>query len=104
MITKRTRLPPEKRIKQLLEVACDIACTEGYSTLTLMKVAKAAGVVHPLVLHHFKTVEGMRTRLMRYAVDNQIMPIIAQGLAHRDPIALSASEDLKRTALKTLKG
>jgi len=53
--TKRLRLAPEERRKQLLNCARDIILSRGFSSLTMEAVAKEACVSNPLIYKYFDT-------------------------------------------------
>lgn len=96
------RKPPKQRKAELLEAALQVAEATGYVHLTRQAVADKAGVVPSLVTHRFSTMADLRRSVMRQAIKREILPIIAQGLAVRDPHALKAPVDLQHKALKSL--
>jgi|SRR6185437_9815793 len=56
---KRSYLRSEERRAQLLEVATRIAGSEGVDRLTIVGLAKAAGVSRQLVYDHFSDLRGL---------------------------------------------
>ena len=56
---KRIRRTPEEARRQILQAAQSSLGTEGPGSLRLQEVAKAAGVSHPTILHHFGSREGL---------------------------------------------
>jgi AcrR family transcriptional regulator len=97
-----TRLDPKERKNQILDVAVTLAATYGINTLRRDSVAKAAEVSDGLVSRYFNTMNQLRRAVMRAAVHREILPIIAEGIALRDPDALKASEELRAKALASL--
>ena len=99
---QRQRLAPKVRTAQLLDIALVQAETFGCRNVTAHRVAVAAGVAPSLVTYYFSTMPRLHRAIMRAAVKREILPIIAQGIADRNPQALAAPDELKRKALATL--
>lgn len=97
-----TRLKPTDRKKQILDAALDLAERRGYSTITRDSIATAAGCAPGLVSAYFGTMINFRRDIMRAAIREERLPIIAQGLAAKDPHARKAPDPLKQAALETL--
>lgn len=96
------KLKPEVRKAQILAAACDLAIDIGYANVRRDNIAKAAGVAMGTVNKYFSTMTQLRGDLMRYAVKNELLPIIAQGLACRDKHALKAPRDLQNRAVEQM--
>lgn len=79
-----------------------MALKNGFSSLTRDGVAEEACVAMGSINHHYGTMSALRDEVMRDAVDNGILEIVAQGLASGHPVAQSAPTELKQSALKTL--
>jgi AcrR family transcriptional regulator len=60
---KRIRLSREQRLRQLLDVAWQLARVEGTDALTLPRLAEEAGVTKPVIYDHFGTRNGLLTAL-----------------------------------------
>lgn len=97
-----TRLHPDARRAAILAVALPLAVKHGYASLSLRQVADAAGVTHPNVLHHFGTMAEFRTALMRQAIAERNLRVLAQGLAAKDKTARRAPEAMRKAALAEL--
>jgi AcrR family transcriptional regulator len=91
---------PTERKKLLLYTAIDLSVRFGYKYLTRTKVAKKAGVTDALINHYFGTMKNLKKAVLREAIDKEIIPVVAQGLALRDPLALKISKTLKDKTLK----
>ena len=56
---KRQRRTPEEARRLILEAAQALIVTTGPEGLRLQDIAAAAGISHPLILHHFGSREGL---------------------------------------------
>jgi AcrR family transcriptional regulator len=84
--SKIARVPPERR-RQLLAVATRIAGTEGVDRLTIVGLAKAAGVSRQLVYDHFSDLQGLVGAVLadRFtAIDDAIYESISAPGAFED--------------------
>jgi len=84
----RPYLRSEDRRRQLLEVATRIAGTEGVDRLTIVGLAKAAGVSRQLVYDHFSDLQGLLGAVLadRFTViDDAIYESISAPGAFDDP-------------------
>jgi AcrR family transcriptional regulator len=64
---KRLRRTPEEARRLILEAARSRLATTGPEGLRLQDIAAAAGISHPLILHHFGSREGLVRALTREA-------------------------------------
>src|SRR5215831_14167023 len=64
---KRRRRTPEEARRLILETAQALIASTGPEGLRLQDIAAAAGISHPLILHHFGTREGLVRALTRQA-------------------------------------
>lgn len=101
-MTKQAKLDARERIGQILRAALELAKTAGYTKVTRDAIGQHAGIAPTLVAYHLGTMPDLRRQIMREAVRVQCLPVIAQGLAVRDPHALKAPEDLRRRACQSL--
>lgn len=97
-----SRLPPEERRAELLDVALKLAKRKGYLNLTRDGLAAAAKCSQGLVTKRFGAMDNLRREVMRAAVARGVLEVIAQGIAARDPVALRAPAELKAQAAGTL--
>src|SRR5438045_6718677 len=66
---KRLRRTPEEARRLILDTAQDLIARSGPEGLRLQEIAAAAGISHPLILHHFGSREGLVRALVQRAVD-----------------------------------
>lgn len=97
-----SKLEARARAAQILAAAVEVAKVHGYTHLTREQVAARIGVAPSLVPHYMGTMQSLRRKIMREAVRLECLPVIAQGLAVRDPHALAAPEDLRKRAARHL--
>lgn len=97
-MTKRIRRLPKERKQELLQVALALAERHGYLNVSRAAIAAKCGVSESLLSHYFGTMPQFRRTLMRYAVEQESLLVVAQGLITRSPHALKASDDLKARA------
>jgi AcrR family transcriptional regulator len=64
---KRRRRTPEEARRLILETAQSLVATTGPEGLRLQDIASAAGISHPLILHHFGSREGLVRALTQEA-------------------------------------
>ncbi len=89
------RLKPAERKKQILEAAVNVAKDYGYSRLTRELIAERAIVAPGLVNKYFNTMNNLRRAVMRYAIKNEILIIILDGLSVRDLQAMKINAELR---------
>src|SRR5262249_48055783 len=65
---KRLRRTPEEARRLILDTAQELVARSGPEGLRLQEIAAAAGVSHPLILHHFGSREGLVRALVQEAV------------------------------------
>lgn len=100
-MTDKTRLPrlaPADRSAWLLNVALAHARKVGYVNISRKSLAGAAGCSTGLITHRFGTMDDLREELMREAVKQKDLIVIAQGIAAKDAIAMRAPKALREEA------
>lgn len=65
--SKRQRRTPEEARRLILQTAQGLIASTGPEGLRLQDIAAAAGISHPLILHHFGSREGLVRALTRQA-------------------------------------
>lgn len=91
-------MTPNDRTRELLAVALRLAAADGWRSLTRESIALAAGVSPGLVSARLGTMEQLRRSVMRAAVTQRCVAVVAQGLAMRDKQALKADAELRALA------
>ena len=97
----KKRANPKDRKQQILVAAISIAGDKNYSTITRQDIADRAQVSTGLVARCFGTMCQVRRAIMRAAIQQEILPIIAQGLVSKDKNAQKAPEPLKQKAMQS---
>lgn len=92
----RTALPDADRSATILKAALQLATTGGLRAVTPERVAAAAGLSRiTIVKYHPGGAAGLRTAVMREAVAGEVLPVVAEGLVTRCPVAATAGDRLK---------
>ena len=100
-VTKK-RVSKELRKDSILSSAILVAKEVGFDKVTRDQVAEQAGISTGLVHHHFSTMVQLKRALMRHAIKDGILEIIAQGLAVHDEQAKKAPRELQLRAVEQL--
>lgn len=100
-MTKR-RLEPQIRRDEILRAGIKAAEKHGFNNFTREQVSSVAGCAESLISAYFGTMTKFRRTVMRHAVNNENLNVIAQGLVINDKHALKADPDLKKRALGSL--
>lgn len=99
----RTRKPLADRTHEIITAGLALAVLHGYNKITRDQLAQATGLATGTINHVFGTMPQFQRAVMRHAVKQGNLAVIAQGLAHRDPIARRAPEELKNAAADSIK-
>jgi AcrR family transcriptional regulator len=94
----QSRLEPKTREAQLILAAINLAKRIGYAKLTRDAIALEAGVATGLVSYHLGAMPQIRSAVMRRAIKDQIVEIVAQGIAQGDDQAKKAPPELRSRA------
>lgn len=103
-MTKRRRLDKTIRHEEIMSAALAEASANGYQWITREGIAQRAGCSAGLVTNYFGTMIQLKRSVVRAAIAQRVLPVIAQALADGNEHARSAPEDLKAAALATIKG
>jgi len=82
---KRTRLSPEQRYEQLVDIAVNLLMTQPLDVLSVDEVAKIAGVSRGLIFHYFPTVHSLRLAALNVAAENLVIGIQAALAPYTEP-------------------
>jgi AcrR family transcriptional regulator len=74
----RSRLPPDARRRQLLEVGVPLVSQVPYHELSLDAVAEAAGISRPLVYRYFPTKRAFYVEALRFAAE-ELLDLVAEA-------------------------
>lgn len=97
-IVAHTMKPERQRKQEILAAALVLAERDGLTTMTRDGIAVEASVSTGLVNAHFGTMAKLRRAVVGEAVRVGCLPVLAQALAMRDPLACNAPDELKRAA------
>ena len=97
----RERLSPELRRDHLLGVALEMAEADGgYLSVSVKSLAEKAGVSSGLVSNYFDSRVNLHRAMMKKAIEEENLQIIAQGVINRDATAMKAPKELQELALQ----
>jgi TetR/AcrR family transcriptional regulator, repressor for neighboring sulfatase len=85
---KRLRRTPEEARRLILETAQALVASTGPEGLRLQDIAAAAGISHPLILHHFGSREGLVRELTREAAAELRDKLLAAMGSSEHPVEL----------------
>lgn len=94
------RHKPEVRKAQVLAAALVLANADHYQRLSRNQIAEAVGISGPSIQYHFKTMAKLKRDIVRAAIRQEDLGVIAQALIAKDDRALAAPEELKRRAME----
>jgi AcrR family transcriptional regulator len=97
------RLDKNLRRQEILEAAVRIAekCG-GFNNLTRLNVANEASCSEALISRYFGTMPQFKHDIMRVAIKDRNLAIIAQGIGMGNHQALTIGKELKREVLDSL--
>jgi AcrR family transcriptional regulator len=96
MKQRALRSLPADRKAQILNAAVQLALEIGYQSITREAVAQSVRVANSLISNYFISMSDLKRAVMIEAINKEILQIIAQGLAIRDPVAVrEVNRDLK---------
>lgn len=88
----------------ILATAMQLANLKGYKSVTREDIAKRLEVAEGLVSYHFKNMKKLRDAMVTRAVESENLKMLGQALADRHPVAMNASETLRRAAALKMAG
>lgn len=86
----------------LLAMGLQYARASHYSRIPLKQICMDIGKSHTLIIHHFGTAAAFRDEVLRRAIVESDLAVLAQGLADRNPVARGAPAKLRKQALDSL--
>jgi AcrR family transcriptional regulator len=100
--TTMSRENPRVRKKQILNAAVNLAIKVGYQQITRLEIAKSVGISVSLVTNYFRSMQKLKSEVMKEAIKEEIYEIIAQGLAVGDPQVVKLPKNVKKKVLTYL--
>lgn len=94
------RYKTEVRKEEIVAVALELAQASHYTQVQRKQIADTMGVTPPALTYHFGTMCQLRRAMMRAAVKQENLIVLAQGLVANDPYAKDAPEALRRRAIE----
>jgi len=95
-----------QRRKDILENAAILASDMGLMNIRREHISERMGIADGLIAKPFGSMHKLRVALVVYAVENKILPIVAEGLSSRDEsikkAAQKAKDSLKRAVIESL--
>lgn len=87
------------RCESILVAALKLASPPGgWSSLTLVGIAREAGCSHGLICHHFGSIAALRRKLVRTAIKQENFDVLTQALMAGDPEAKKMRPLLRQKA------
>ncbi len=96
------RITTHLRKAEVLAVALQLAEELGYTNITRDKLALRANISTGLVSRYFGTMAQLRRSIMRAAVAQKNLSVIAQGLTLKDPTALKVTDEIKQQTIQQI--
>lgn len=98
----RHRVHKPLRIDHILNRATKLAQRKSYEQITREEIAEASEISPSVVSFHFGSMGHLRNEILRKAVAEENLKIIAQGLVNNHPVALRAPLRIKRAAAQLI--
>lgn len=98
------RMSKDERSAKIMKAAMELAEKHGYHAISMRQVADRAKCSRSLVDYHFGSSKAMIDAIVDHAATWHNLPVLAQALIARHPIALKAPEALRKAALKHAMG
>lgn len=102
-MTKHTRQKAEVRKEAIIEEALRLSADTHYAQVQRKDIAAGLGVSPQALTHHFGTMNQLKRAVMRAAVAQENLQVIAQGIVSQDEHAKKAPEALQQRALDSFK-
>lgn len=96
------RMTKDARKQAVLDAAIKAAETVGFAKMRTKDIAEIAECGHGTVTLYWSTIGQLRRAVMRAAIKQRILKIVACGLAIDDPVAQKAPDELKKAARAAL--
>jgi AcrR family transcriptional regulator len=88
---------------KILNAALLAAEERGYQRMTRSDVAKYANLPPSNVQYYFRSIHELRAKTLRWAIEQQNLIVLAQGLVMRDKIVMNLTGGLRMKVIDFLK-
>ena len=83
------------RIEEIVAAAIKLARRAGYHKVTQRDVAAQVRVSRTLITYYFPFIRDLHKAILATAIRDEILDIVMQGIATKDPLARNISDDLR---------
>ena len=94
--------PRKFKRENVLIVATSLASSVGYQNITREDVAQSAFTSAGTVSGLFGSMEQLKQEVVKFAIANACLPVIAQALAARNKLAMCIPDELKRKVAEAM--
>jgi len=100
-LTREEMLKANRAARDRRVLAAAVTCAQrcGLFGMTRADIAVEAGVSVGTVSGAFDGMEALRERVLRHAITHETLPILADALANRHPVAQALPPELKARAV-----
>lgn len=88
----------DDRLAEIIAAGVKLAERDGYVAVTRNALADAVGISGPAVSYH-GTMRTIQAAIVREAIRIECLPVIAQAVTMRHPLAARIPQGLRRRAL-----
>jgi AcrR family transcriptional regulator len=101
-MARAKRIDPATRQIMILEAALTLSIKIGYENITRDAVAKRVKISSGLIAFYFPRMQDLRKAIINIAINQQILPILAQGLISGNSQVKKIHPQLKNRVLEYL--
>ncbi len=88
--------------ERIFDAAYAMAVRDGFNSLTRDSIAAEAGTAKGAINHHFGTVSTLRDEVVKRAISEKQLSILAQALTRGNAVAMTATKKLQIEALTSV--
>ena len=99
---KGARMNPLARKDQILKTAINLSIEKGYRQLTRESVAKRMQCASALINHYYESIDNLKKVVLVTAVEQEIIPILAENFAAWGVETAALSKELKEKVVRYL--
>lgn len=86
----------------IIKTACQMAVRVGFDKLTRQAIAEKLDIFPSSISFHCGTMGDLRIAVLEYAIENEYLAVLGQGLTARHPVAMKAPAKLRARAARLL--